>query len=138
MCSNTIHILKGEKLMGITFVEAGTRISSEVDKFNTIKSNCANIIADAVKERAKSGDVTSKIQKDIKNLLSQFSSDDAVDVEAMAIQILATELAKYTAGGKKSKKSSSVGNWGDYDDDYEDDEEERPAPRRRSGNIFRN
>ena len=88
----------GEK----SFMEATTEISNYVGKMNQCKAKIANLLAEAILTRTKTGK-TSSLAKDIDNALSDLSAEDKAEV---LTQIIVTIAAQNTASPKSDSGRS--------------------------------
>ena len=74
--------------MGETFMSAVTKIDDLITKKKQIIERAASLLAEAILDRIKSGNLTRNTEKDIKNAIKNFSSEEQVEILSKAIVIV--------------------------------------------------
>ena len=88
------------------FMTAGTVIEDLADKKQAILIKVGNVIAEAVVERAKDDNVNASMQKDIMNLLVDFSDGEKAQILAQVVLNLAM-AGKFSAVSKTEKHNDN-------------------------------
>lgn len=103
--------------MGETFMSAITQIDDLVSKKKQIIDRAASLLAEAILDRVRSGNLTRNTEKDIKNAIKNFSAEEQAEILSKAII--------YVGMNSNGKRNSN------YDDDYEG---YRPTPGKKVKN----
>jgi hypothetical protein len=96
--------------MGENFMSAATQIEDLISKKKQIIERAAGLLAEAVLDRIKSGNLTRNSEKDIKNAIRNFSSEEQTEILSKAIILI---------GMNNNSKNKSG---------YDDDDDYRPNP----------
>ena len=88
--------------MGETFMSAITQIDDLVSKKKQIIERAASLLAEAILDRIRTGNLTRNTEKDIKNAIKSFSAEEQAEILARAIVMV----------GMNTSKNKSI-----YDDD---------------------
>lgn len=89
----------------MNFTTARSEIENLVSKKEQIIVKAAGIVAEAVKDRMKSGKLDTRTSDDIKRLLGDFSKDDVAEIILQAMVIFAGMNA---GSSNNSRRSSSI------------------------------
>lgn len=92
--------------MGETFLSAVTQIEELVSKKRQIIERAASLLAEAILDRIRTGNLTRNTEKDIKNAIKSFSNDEQVEILSKAIVIVGMNMSKTNSNND------------DDDDDY--------------------
>ena len=71
--------------MGETFMSAVTQIEDLFTKKNQIIDKAASLLAEAILDRIRTGNLTKNTQKDIMNAIRGFNEEEQVDILSRAI-----------------------------------------------------
>ena len=113
--------------MGENFLSAITQIEDLVSKKRQIVERAASLLAEAILDRMRSGNLTRNTEKDIKNAIKNFSSDEQVEILSKAMVLVGMNNLTNTSrnddddygnyrhnSGKKVKNRSDIfGRYGD-------------------------
>lgn len=89
------------------FMTAGVEISAYADKKVQCLIKVGNILADVCVTKIKSSKgAGSTFNKDVTNLLSEFSKEDQVVILTMALAAVTDSLSSGTVGGKQKAKKN--------------------------------
>ena len=91
--------------MAETFMSAVTQIDDLVSKKKQIIDRAASLLAEAILDRIRTGNLTRNTEKDIKNAIKSFTAEEQAEILSKAIIYV---------GMNNSKRSSNY----DEDDDY--------------------
>ena len=94
---------QGGYIMGENFMSAVTQIEDLISKKKQIIERAAGLLAEAVLDRIKTGNLTRNSEKDIKNAIRNFSSEEQTEILSKAIVLI---------GMNNNSKNKS-----NYDDD---------------------
>lgn len=89
----------------MNFTTARSEIENLVSKKEQIIVKAAGIVAEAVKDRMKSGKLDTRTTSDIKRLLEGFSKEDVAEIMLQAMVIFAGMNA---GSSNNSRRSSSI------------------------------
>lgn len=89
----------------MNFTTARSEIENLVSKKEQIIVKAAGIVAEAVKDRMKSGKLDTRTTSDIKRLLEGFSKEDIAEIMLQAMVIFAGMNA---GSSNNSRRSSSI------------------------------
>lgn len=89
----------------MNFTTARSEIENLVSKKEQIIVKAAGIVAEAVKDRMKSGKLDTRTSSDIKRLLEGFSKEDVAEIMLQAMVIFAGMNA---GSSNNSRRSSSI------------------------------
>lgn len=84
-----MNIRKVDNKMGETFMTAGTQIEGLIEKRDAILDKTAGLLAEAVIDRAKSGNLKKSTEKDITNLIKDFGADEQAIITRKALLLVA-------------------------------------------------
>ena len=106
--------------MGETFMSAITQIDDLVSKKKQIIERAASLLAEAILDRIRTGNLTRNTEKDIKNAIKNFSSEEQTEILSRAIIFVGMNMNKrnsnnyddddnyYSPSGKKVKNRSDL------------------------------
>lgn len=110
--------------MGETFMSANTQIEELISKKKQIIERAASLLAEAILDRIKTGNLTRNTEKDIKNSIRNFSEEEQVEILSKAIVLVGMNNNKsnrknddddnYKFNNKKIRSRSEI--FGRYDD----------------------
>jgi hypothetical protein len=92
--------------MGETFMSANTQIDELVSKKKQIIERAASLLAEAILDRIKTGNLTRNTEKDVMNSIRNFSDEEQIQILSKAIILV---------GMNNTSKGSRKNN----DDDYQ-------------------
>ena len=92
--------------MGESFMSAITQIDDLVSKKRQIIERAAALLSEAILDRMRTGNLTRNTEKDIKNAIKNFSTDEQAEILTRAMILV----------GMNSSKNNSRND--DDDDDY--------------------
>ena len=105
--------------MGETFMSAITQIEDLVTKKRQIIERAASLLAEAILDRIRVGNITRATEKDVKNAIKSFSMEEQVEILTKASVIVGMNMSKSTSSydddddyrpntGKKVKSRSDI------------------------------
>lgn len=103
--------------MGETFMSAVTQIDDLVSKKRQIIERAASLLAEAILDRVRSGNLTRNTEKDIKNAIKSFSTEEQAEILSKAII--------YVGMNSNGKRNNS---------NYDDDDDYRISPTKKVKN----
>ena len=99
--------------MSETFMSAVTQIDGLINKKNQIIERVASLLAEAILDRIRSGNLTRSTEKDIHNAIKSFSNEEQLEILSKAIVIVGMNMSKNTSNNN-----------------YDDDDDYRPNPKK--------
>lgn len=108
--------------MGETFMSAITQIEDLFRKKGQIVEKAASLISEAILDRIQNGTITRTTEKDIKNAVQKFSSEEQIEILTRALVLVGMNINKTSRNfederpdsRKKVKSRSDI--FGRYDD----------------------
>ena len=114
------NIFRRNYHMGETFMSAITQIEDLVSKKKQIIERASSLLAEAILDRIRTGNITRNTEKDIKNAIRSFSAEEQTEILSRAIVIVGMNMTKQTSSyddddygyrpnnGKKVKSRSDL------------------------------
>lgn len=106
--------------MGETFMSAITQIDDLVSKKKQIIERAASLLAEAILDRIRTGNLTRNTEKDIRNAIKSFSAEEQAEILSRAIIFVGMNMNKHSSNnydddngyrnnsGKKVKNRSDL------------------------------